>query len=103
MADPTCYTLFMPKHTVASASDVASALGLSVRDFQDKKTGKSNPNKIVVKAYRNGQGNVQLAAFRKMTGLVPLKVKVGNNRLIAVFGRKSLESKKLKIPTLSKE
>lgn len=92
----------MPKHTTASASDVASALGLSVRDFQDK-TGKTNPNKVVLKVDRNGRGNVQLAAFRRMTGLVPLKVKVGSNRLIAVFGRKALESKKLKIPVLAKE
>lgn len=92
----------MPKHTTATASDVASALGLRVRDFKDKKTGQTNPNKIVIKAARDGSGNVQLAAFRKMTGLVPLKVKVGNGTLVAIFGRKALERKKLKVPQLAK-
>jgi len=93
----------MSKTTTATASDVASALGLRVRDFRDKKTGQTNPNKVVLKAERNGRGNVQLAAFRRMTGLTPLKMKVGNNSLIAVFGRKALEGKKLKVPALSKE
>lgn len=83
-----------------TAAVVATSLGLAVRDFHNKKTGKDDPKKVVLKADRSDSGNVALAAFRKLTGMKPIVVKRGSNRLIAVFSRAMLNSKKVQLPTI---
>jgi len=78
-----------------TALNVAQSIGFYSRPFHDKQ-GNVNPKRIVLKT-DVGQADVRLAAFRSMTNVKPISIKMSDRNVIAVFSAESL-NKNIAVP-----
>ena len=81
-----------------TAEQIATNLGIRLVPFVNKKSGKEDPKRIVLKITKDL--GMRLGFFRKVTGLKPTAVKQSQTSLIAIFTSSTFSKKSVELPTV---